>query len=323
MCSGDNNTSGGLFVGHCVCPEGYEGDAYECIEKTGPSCTCGPNAHCTGTLASELICVCDTGYHGDGYVCRPNFSCTNNSDCEYNAECRADAISHELVCQCIDGYVKDQNEACIPDAQLCSGALCAEHASCLFDPTIEISYCHCDEGYEGEGISQCVPMGRTCDIANDCGPDALCMPYDNSYQCICRDGFVGDGYSCTREISCRTDHYLCSPHASCLKRNDAYVCECNSGYNGNGSVCELNPRLEGNFLVTSDGTSIYRVPFKITPRDFATPINSGTSQVAVGVEVDCLSGRIYWGDVVSNNIKSVAYDGSGFEQFLSHGEHVY
>lgn len=309
--------------GHCVCPEGYEGDAYECIERVSAFCNCGVNAHCLDSYPGDTICVCDSGFHGDGYVCKPNFSCKNNSDCEYNAECRMDPVSYEQTCQCIDGYIKDQNDACIPDAQLCNGALCAEHASCLYDETIDISYCQCNEGFEGQGISQCVPVGRTCDIINDCSPDAICAPIDNTFSCVCKDGYVGDGYTCTMEITCRTNVELCSPHASCLKSSDGYICECNHGYSGNGSHCELIPRKAGNFLVASDGTSVYRVPFQVTPRDFATPINSAISQIAVGIGVDCEVGKIYWGDVISNNIKRASYDGSDFELFLAFGKHTY
>ncbi|XP_047508934.1 nidogen [Pieris napi] len=303
--------------GQCVCPEGYEGDAYECIEKTGPSCSCGLGAHCIETAAGDLICVCDSGYHGDGYVCRPNFICIDTSQCEYNAECRPDPNTNQNICQCIDGFIKDQNDACIPDKQLCNGAVCAEYASCLFDQEIGVNYCHCDDGYEGEGISQCVPQGRTCDVLNDCDQNAICTPVDHTYQCICREGYTGDGYNCNQEMNCRVNPYLCDIHASCLKTSDGYECECNSGYNGNGSVCELNPRQAGNFLVASDGASVYRVPFSVTPRNFATPFNSATYQIAVGIDVDCLSAKIYWGDVVGNTIKRASYDGSGYEQFLS------
>ncbi|KAF9794052.1 hypothetical protein SFRURICE_009489 [Spodoptera frugiperda] len=304
---------------HCVCPEGYEGDAFECIEKTGPNCACGPNARCITTRGDDYICVCDLGYHGDGYSCRPNFSCKNNSDCEYNAECRLDPKSNEYICQCLNGYMKDQNDACIPDAQLCNGAWCAEHASCLYDNELDLNYCHCDDGYSGDGISQCVPEGHTCDVTNDCNVNAICTPMDNTYQCICRDGFNGDGYTCIPEATCRNNPNLCDLHASCMKRHDAYVCECNAGYNGNGSHCQLNPRQAGNFLVASDGASIYRVPFKVTGRDFATPFNSGISQIAVGIDVDCGVGRIYWGDVVSYAIKTAAYDGSDYGLFLTEG----
>ncbi|XP_041987449.1 nidogen [Aricia agestis] len=314
--SGEQYYTGDSDIGHCVCPEGYEGDAYECLEKTGPSCSCGAGAHCIETNAGDMMCVCDIGYHGDGYDCRPNFSCQNNSDCEVNAECRLDTYN-ELVCQCISGYVKDQSDACIPDGQLCNGAVCADHASCLYDDVLSISYCQCDSGFEGDGISSCVTSGRTCDITNDCNPYAVCTLVESAYQCVCREGYTGDGYVCNPEISCRTNHYLCDQHASCLKTSDGYECECNTGYNGNGSHCELNPKLAGNFLVASDGASVYRVPFKVTPREFATPLNSGIYQIAVGIDVDCHSGRIYWGDVSGNAIKRAAYDGSGSEQFLS------
>lgn len=302
---------------HCVCPEGYEGDAFECIERTGPNCACGPSARCISSRGGEHICVCDPGYHGDGYICRPNFSCKNNSDCEYNAECRPDQKTNEYICQCIKGYIKDQNDACIPDAQLCNGASCVEHSSCLYDPEIDLNYCHCDDGYSGDAISQCVPAGHTCDITNDCSPNAACTPIDTTYQCICRDGFNGDGYNCVPDGTCRNDPNMCDLHASCLKRYDIYVCECNAGYNGNGSHCELNPRQAGNYLVASDGASVYKVPFRVTPRDFATPINSGISQLAVGIGVDCEVGRIFWGDVVSLAIKTSRYDGSDSSIFLA------
>lgn len=264
--------------------------------------------------------MCDLGYHGDGYSCRPNFSCKNNSDCEYNAECRPDAKSNEYICQCVKGYIKDQNDACIPDVQLCNGAWCAEHSSCLYDPDLDLNYCHCDDGYFGDAISQCVPDGRTCDVANDCNENAVCSPVENTYQCVCRDGFNGDGYTCIPEATCRNDPNMCDLHASCLKRHDSYICECNAGYSGNGSQCNLNPRKAGNFLVASDGASVYRVPFQVTSRDFATPLNSGISQIAVGIDVDCEVGRIYWGDVVSYAIKTAAYDGSDASLFLSEGE---
>lgn len=278
-------------------------------------------AHCIEIAAGDLICVCDSGYHGDGYVCRPNFICVDNHQCEYNAECRPDPNTNQNICQCIDGFIKDQNDACIPDKQLCNGAVCTEHASCLFDEEVEVNYCHCDDGYEGDGVYQCgMHQGRTCEVLKDCDQNATCTLVDNTYQCICREGYVGDGYTCNLEMNCRVNPYLCDIHASCLKTSDGYECECNSGYNGNGSVCELNPRQAGNFLVASDGASVYRVPFTVTPRDFATPFNSAIYQIAVGVDVDCLSAKIYWGDVVGNTIKRASYDGSGYEQFLSAGK---
>lgn len=307
-------------LGHCVCPEGYEGDAYECIERTSYECHCGPNGHCIDTPTGQYLCVCNSGYHGDGYECRPNFICNNDSDCEYNAECRLDDTSGAYICQCVDGYVKDQNDACIP-GQLCNGAQCVQHASCLYDNEINVHYCHCNDGYEGDGVSQCLPEQRyptvtTCNDINDCSIDAVCAPVENTYQCQCREGYVGDGYTCTLEENCRNTPNLCDSHASCLKRGDEYGCVCNAGYSGNGSICQLNPRQTGNFIVVSDGASVYRVPFHINSRQYPTPINSAVYQTAVGIDIDCQKGSIYWGDVIGNSIKSAAYDGSGFNFYL-------
>lgn len=113
---------------------------------------------------------------------------------------------------------------------------------------------------------------------------------------------------------------MCDLHASCLKQSGGYACECNKGYNGNGSYCALNPRQAGNFLIVTDGSSVNRVPLRGGPRDFSTPINSVPYQIAVGVDADCETGSIYWGDVADFAIKKTAYDGSGFETFLTVGK---
>lgn len=263
--------------------------------------------------------MCDVGYHGDGYLCRPNLGCVNNSDCEYNAECRYDPSSGEYVCQCVDGYTKDPNDACINAGELCNGAICAEHASCLWDDTLRINYCHCDQGYDGVPVEKCVEVGSTCDVTNDCSIDGICMRVEDSYQCVCKEGFTGNGYSCAPEPNCRNIPDLCDSHASCLSQNGAYVCECITGYYGNGSYCQANPRQPGNFLIASGGIFIYKVPFQSNNREYATPINTAQDQIAVGMDVDCQAGRIYWGDVVSNTIKTAAYDGSSFDHFLYTG----
>lgn len=304
----------------CQCPPGYEGDGFECLEKTTTECEpCGKNAHCVHTLADESMCVCDIGYQGDGFVCRPNLSCSNNSDCEYNAECVYDSLSRNYICQCIEGYKKDLNDACIPDEHLCNGAVCVEHASCLWDANLGINYCHCDEGYDGSGVQKCVEIGSTCDVTNDCSIDGVCTRTDFGYECVCKEGFTGNGYSCTPEPNCRYRPSMCDVHASCLLQDGEYVCECNIGYNGNGSHCQINPRRPGNFLITTDGMFLYKVPFEFNYREYAVPINSALGQIAVGVDVDCETGRVYWGDVESNSIKSSAYDGSSYEIFLSTG----
>ncbi|GBP55566.1 Nidogen-1 [Eumeta japonica] len=306
----------------CQCLEGYSGDGYECIEPSPPGCDlCGPNGHCLESETGEHTCVCDVGFQGDGYTCRPNLICFNNSDCEYNAECRYDFGSAEYMCQCLDGYVKDQNDACIRDGHLCNGALCAEHATCLYDSKLLVNYCQCDVGFDGDGVQSCMQRGTTCDIVNDCSPDGLCIKneYTNQYSCMCKEGFIGDGYSCTPEPTCRNDPYLCDKQASCLLRSGSFVCECNSGYTGNGSYCDPIPRKPGNFLLASGGMFIYRVPFEMNARDYATPIQTANDQIAVGMDVDCETGRVYWGDVLSNNIKSSAYDGSLYEAFIYSG----
>ena len=35
---------------------------------------------------------------------------------------------------------------------------------------------------------------------NNCDPDAICTNIEGSYNCTCKEGFVGDGRSCTRKF---------------------------------------------------------------------------------------------------------------------------
>ena len=100
-----------------------------------------------------------------------------------------------------------------------------------------------------------------------CHKDAVCTDTTGSYSCTCKEGYAGDGESCTGIIKqhfmhslkenpiqnsiCFTLHCLycfldinecylsnaCHPNSNCSNTLGSYICECNPGYSGDGKTC--------------------------------------------------------------------------------------
>lgn len=121
--------------------------------------------------------------------------------------------------------------------------------------------------------------------------------------------------------TCQIDPYLCDMHASCIQNADRqYICECNQGFTGNGSYCKVSPKHDGNFLLLNQGMATLRVPFEQTARDIGKPIQIQYYQMAIGLDIDCIEGRVYWSDITGKAIKSSAYNGTGFQNFITEGK---
>ena len=71
---------------------------------------------------------------------------------------------------------------------------------------------------------------------SDCSLVAMCENTVGSYQCVCGEGFEGNGTVCTDLDECQVSRF-CDEHASCRNGYGWYSCTCNPGYYGNGSFC--------------------------------------------------------------------------------------
>ncbi|XP_050296033.1 cartilage oligomeric matrix protein [Anthonomus grandis grandis] len=74
-----------------------------------------------------------------------------------------------------------------------------------------------------------------------CAPESHCMDTREGPRCApCPSGYRGDGYTCTRLITC--NDRPCFPGANCRDTPSGYECgPCPSGFEGNGRECRRNP----------------------------------------------------------------------------------
>lgn len=59
----------------------------------------------------------------------------------------------------------------------------------------------CDVGYRLVNGS-CVDIDECVEKTTECDKRASCLNTIGNYQCVCEDGFTGDGKSCTRSSHC-------------------------------------------------------------------------------------------------------------------------
>lgn len=187
------------------------------------------NVICGGPPAGRL-CFCAPGYFGDP---APGFnSCADVDECAagtHGCGNRADCRDADggFTCECKEGWTKDASGACVNlnECALDPGP-CHPNAVCADDsPGFT---CTCRDGYEGDGavcrdVDECTegtddcPSGARCintagsfectDIdecaqgLDACDANATCTNDDPGYTCDCGDDFMGDGRSCTCDLS--------------------------------------------------------------------------------------------------------------------------
>ncbi len=99
----------------------------------------------------------------------------------------------------------------------------------------------CPEGSrEVEG--RCVRLGSCAEL--ECDPNATCDDSGGEAVCTCKQGYEGDGLSCTLTASASPsgcDEAGCDPNATCDDSGGEAVCTCGQGYEGDGLSCTALP----------------------------------------------------------------------------------
>lgn len=114
------------------------------------------------------------------------------------------------------------------------------------------------------------------------------------YECLCNDGYIGDGFVCTLEPNCRNDPGLCPSNSQCYQTGREYRCVCDVGeclalsfatallqfewyewaiiqrnlfvgFIEQDRDCVPLPAFESGFLLLGQGMAIVRVPLDGRP----------------------------------------------------------
>lgn len=258
----------------CACPKGYiySEDDLSCnfdfipIPAEDVHCDkfgfqCGPNAKCIYEPTQDhSTCQCNKGYIGDGFECEPFNAiqsgwseCKRHSQCYPNEKCVVIFENSQFVFKCktrdpseISGGLTEDIETTTPEpvADLCqSNADCHENADCIYKTTERRYVCQCRNHYEGDGYMFCDPSADAgCDITKDCDVNANCRYNEGRHQCICNDGFQGNGKVCEKVVIGCNILNNCATYAFCdfNALEGGYRCHCDTsrGFEGDGLYCK-------------------------------------------------------------------------------------
>ncbi|XP_062320510.1 mucin-like protein [Osmerus eperlanus] len=80
---------------------------------------------------------------------------------------------------------------------------------------------------------ECASRGSPCHVNADCHKIK-----DNTFMCVCRIGYNGDGLQCTDIDECAMGLHGCHGNARCNNTLGSYSCVCVEGYHGDGVKCQ-------------------------------------------------------------------------------------
>ncbi|XP_071976715.1 uromodulin-like [Engystomops pustulosus] len=81
-----------------------------------------------------------------------------------------------------------------------------------------------------------VNISSTADCS-ECHPNATCEESFGSVECRCRDGFIGDGFTCSDIDECAYSWTNNCSYGICQNTFGSYTCGCQSGFTLSGSAC--------------------------------------------------------------------------------------
>uniref|UniRef100_A0A0G4I061 EGF-like domain-containing protein n=1 Tax=Chromera velia CCMP2878 TaxID=1169474 RepID=A0A0G4I061_9ALVE len=78
------------------------------------------------------------------------------------------------------------------------------------------------------------------DIEDNCSEDAVCLDEADGFSCLCRDGFSGDGITCSNVNECDSGAHNCHANARCVDTHGSFLCTCRrelGAFGDNGVTC--------------------------------------------------------------------------------------
>lgn len=91
--------------------------------------------------------------------------------------------------------------------------------------------------------------------AQKCSAQAECVPNGESYQCVCRSGYRGDGSTCQDVDECQESP--CDENALCYNVEGSFQCQCQSGFSGDGRTCRQDVQACGQQICSSNARCVF------------------------------------------------------------------
>ncbi len=141
------------------------------------------------------------------------------------------------------------------------GDRCADDTSCMEGSCLDVAGDRlCAESCVQGGCTRfgfgcvdgvCVPeefcaddgtSGPACPTCERCAEVAQCNEIVDGngqtiYQCLCPDGYYGDGNTCIDRNECSDGSAMCDVNATCTNTPGSFDCLCNPGFMGDGTTC--------------------------------------------------------------------------------------
>ena len=145
------------------------------------------------------------------------------------------AVSSTVATGCGSDSDQPAGGGCIPGKSV--SCACPNGSTgaqiCKDDGTFGACVCNGTDGGPGEDASP-----NPCQTDNGgCSPDADCSWSGGGVTCTCKQGYSGNGKSCSDVDECATSPRPCDTNAICTNTVGAFECECNPGYAGDGVAC--------------------------------------------------------------------------------------
>ena len=208
--------------------DGYYGTGKACTRGQCHDAACPKNKKCQAK--NTIICICKDGFVKDKIDrCEDFDECAEDdgNECDENSICTNELGSYN--CTCNDGYYGTGKSCKSGD---CTDARdCGQNEECVSPRGGE---CRCKTGFERNrsglcvDIDECVPEKvEQLSARERCHKTAKCTNSIGSYSCLCKEGFFGFGYFCTRG-QCRDDA-ICKPNQQCKSKVEI-KCVCKPGF---------------------------------------------------------------------------------------------
>lgn len=245
-----------ITVGPCVhcsylsatqCPEGstelgsHLSDCEYVTSPLKPSLSKGCAKYCNTT---KQVAKCCKGFYGpDCKPCIGGFQhpCYDKGTC-------SDGIHGNGSCSCQAGWTGIACHICSDPNK--HGVNCDEdcrcvHGTCDNRPGTS-GVCRrgsCLEGFSGDLCDKTAMPCNADGLLQHCHIHAYCNQTGLAITCVCKDGYEGDGHSCTAINPClKSNRGDCDTNAECVYAGPGNAsCVCAEGWTGDGRVCvEIN-----------------------------------------------------------------------------------